>query len=200
MCVCGDRCFQDYGIQILSCSSALARVSVYICVSAYCCICVPACCYKSCDVPRLFHGRVSHTSSYYTTMCVSLMMLPYVCPHATTNLVMFSFFALGCSDGQTRQLSNDLRGLLSFFFYLFFLFSFFFAVKEPLIILNEYCSGGNLEDYLLQKRKGGRSSKPWIPPPTQVSVPVSCVCGCERWGCAPCLCLCRCCLRVRACA
>ena len=122
--MCGDRCFQDYGIQILSCSSALARVSVYICVSAYCCICVPACCYKSCDVPRLFHGRVSHTSSYYTTMCVSLMMLPYVCPHATTNLVMFSFFALGCSDGQTRQLSNDLRGLLSFFFYLFFLFSF----------------------------------------------------------------------------
>ena len=128
-------------------------------------------------------------SSYYTTMCVSLMMLLYVCPHGTTNLVMFSFFALGCSDGQTRQLSNDLRGLLSFFFYLFFLFSFFFAVKEPLIILNEYCSGGNLEDYLLQKRKGGRSSKPWIPPPKQVSVPVSCVCGCEGWGwgCAPCL-------------
>ena len=118
MCVCGDRCFQDYGIQILSCSSALARVSVYICVSAYCCICVPACCYKSCDVPRLFHGRVSHTSSYYTTMCVSLMMLPYVCPHATTNLVMFSFFALGCSDGQTRQLSNDLRGLLSLYIYI----------------------------------------------------------------------------------
>jgi hypothetical protein len=100
-------------------------------------------------------------------MCVCLMMLLYVCPHATTYLVMFSFFPFGCSDGQTRQLSNDMRGLISFFP------PFFFAVKEPLIILNEYCSGGNLEDYLLQKRKGGRSSKPWIPPPKQVSVSVS---------------------------
>mmetsp|Transcript_19571 Transcript_19571/g.44775 ORF Transcript_19571/g.44775 Transcript_19571/m.44775 type:complete len:416 (+) Transcript_19571:120-1367(+) len=41
------------------------------------------------------------------------------------------------------------------------------TVKEPLIILNEYLSGGNLEDYLASKRKE-RGGKPWQPPPKQV--------------------------------
>mmetsp|Transcript_6968 Transcript_6968/g.13820 ORF Transcript_6968/g.13820 Transcript_6968/m.13820 type:complete len:419 (+) Transcript_6968:309-1565(+) len=41
------------------------------------------------------------------------------------------------------------------------------TVKEPLIILNEYLSGGNLEDFLLNKRKD-RGGKPWIPPPKLV--------------------------------
>ena len=42
------------------------------------------------------------------------------------------------------------------------------TVKEPLIIINEYLSGGNLEDYLIKKRKGGAKGKPWMPPPKQV--------------------------------
>ena len=42
------------------------------------------------------------------------------------------------------------------------------TVQEPLIIISEYLSGGNLEDYLISKRKGGRSSKPWQPPPKLV--------------------------------
>eukprot|EP00287_Rhodomonas_sp_CCMP768_P018570 CAMPEP_0202820012 /NCGR_PEP_ID=MMETSP1389-20130828/9433_1 /ASSEMBLY_ACC=CAM_ASM_000865 /TAXON_ID=302021 /ORGANISM="Rhodomonas sp., Strain CCMP768" /LENGTH=410 /DNA_ID=CAMNT_0049492623 /DNA_START=154 /DNA_END=1386 /DNA_ORIENTATION=- len=41
------------------------------------------------------------------------------------------------------------------------------TVKEPLIILNEYLSGGNLEDYLLDKRKE-RGGKAWQPPPKLV--------------------------------
>ena len=134
-------------------------------------------------------------------MCVGILL--YLCSRM---LLQISF--LGSFTGECRICPHNyttmcvsLMRLLSLFL---FFFPFFFAVKEPLIILNEYCSGGNLEDYLLQKRKGGRSSKPWIPPPKQVSVPVSCVCGCEcwgrGWGCVPCLCLCRCCLRVRACA
>lgn len=37
------------------------------------------------------------------------------------------------------------------------------TIGEPMIILNEFMAGGNLEDYLLNKKreKGG---KPWIPP------------------------------------
>ena len=42
------------------------------------------------------------------------------------------------------------------------------TVKEPLIIISEYLSGGNLEDYLIKKRKGGAKGKPWMPPPKQV--------------------------------
>jgi len=40
------------------------------------------------------------------------------------------------------------------------------TVSEPLIIINEHLSGGNLEDYLIAKRKS--ASKPWQPPPKQV--------------------------------
>jgi serine/threonine protein kinase len=40
------------------------------------------------------------------------------------------------------------------------------TVSEPLIIINEHLSGGNLEDYLISKRKS--ASKPWQPPPKQV--------------------------------
>lgn len=42
------------------------------------------------------------------------------------------------------------------------------TVSEPLIIINEHLSGGNLEDFLIAKRKGGRNSKPWQPPPKLV--------------------------------
>jgi serine/threonine protein kinase len=42
------------------------------------------------------------------------------------------------------------------------------TMQEPLIIISEYLSGGNLEDYLLSKRKGGRSGKPFQPPPKLV--------------------------------
>mmetsp|Transcript_27325 Transcript_27325/g.42696 ORF Transcript_27325/g.42696 Transcript_27325/m.42696 type:complete len:400 (+) Transcript_27325:524-1723(+) len=41
------------------------------------------------------------------------------------------------------------------------------TVKEPLIILNEYLSGGNLEDFLLKKRKE-RGGKAWQPSPKLV--------------------------------
>lgn len=43
------------------------------------------------------------------------------------------------------------------------------TIGEPLVILNEYMSGGNLEDYLLKKRDehGGR---PWQPPARVVSL------------------------------
>jgi len=41
------------------------------------------------------------------------------------------------------------------------------TIGVPLIILNEYMSGGNLEDYLIGKRKD-RGGKPWQPPPKLV--------------------------------
>ena len=42
--------------------------------------------------------------------------------------------------------------------------------QRPAQGLTRCSSQGNLEEYLIQKRKGGgRSSKPWLPPPKQVS-------------------------------
>jgi len=41
------------------------------------------------------------------------------------------------------------------------------TIGEPLVILNEYMSGGNLEDFLLKKRKD-KGGKPFAPPPKMV--------------------------------